>query len=86
MKTQEPPGDCPVCHGVADEDRLLNPSTVAHLLNVPRQTLLNWRAVGKGPPALHLGRHLRYRRASLNTWLDEQAESPDSQLTKGTSP
>jgi len=68
------PADCPVCHGVADDDRLLSPTTVAAILGVPRQTLLNWRNKRHGPPGIKVGRHLRYRRGSLNAWIDEQTD------------
>ena len=66
--------DCPVCHGTTDEERLLTPSAVATILDVPRQTLLNWRTSGKGPLGIRVGRHLRYRRSSLNAWIDEQMD------------
>jgi excisionase family DNA binding protein len=61
---------------VAPEDagRLMTPDEVAGYLGVPRQTLLSWRCVGKGPRGIRVGRHLRYRRSDLDAWVELQAD------------
>jgi excisionase family DNA binding protein len=57
--------------GGADE-LLLSPSQAAQLLNVPVRTLDGWRNRRIGPDYLKVGRHVRYRRTDLATWLDTQ--------------
>lgn len=53
-------------------DRLLTVDDVADYLGVPRATLYAWRYQNAGPPALRVGRHLRYRRADLDAWVQTQ--------------
>jgi excisionase family DNA binding protein len=58
-------------HGVECE-RLLRPMEVAEILGVPQSTLYAWRYRGDGPPAIRVGKHLRYLAAALNEWLNDQ--------------
>ena len=51
-------------------ERLLTPDEVAGLLSVPVATLYRWRYVGTGPPAIRVGKYLRYRRRDLEAYLD----------------
>lgn len=53
--------------------RLHTPESLSDLLGVPVATLYRWRTTGGGPPALRIGRHLRYRPADVERWLDERA-------------
>ena len=53
-------------------ERLLTIREVGAYLGIPVPTLYQWRYVGKGPKAAKLGRHLRYRRADVEAWLDDQ--------------
>jgi predicted DNA-binding transcriptional regulator AlpA len=46
---------------------------VAAFLQVPPKTLHRWRSVGEGPPALKVGRHLRYRWGDVEAWLETRA-------------
>jgi excisionase family DNA binding protein len=57
--------------GVCDMERLLTADEVAAFLQVPRATLYAWRYQGKGPPAIRVGRYLRYRSADIETWISE---------------
>jgi len=41
---------------------------------VPKSTLYAWRATGKGPRAIRIGKHLRYRRADVDAWVESQAD------------
>jgi predicted DNA-binding transcriptional regulator AlpA len=54
------------------EGRLLRPVDVAVRIGVPVGTLANWRCDGRGPRYLKVGRHVRYRVADLEAWLDRQ--------------
>lgn len=43
---------------------------LSNYLQVPVQTLYGWRHEGFGPPALKVGRALRYRREAVDRWID----------------
>lgn len=53
-------------------DALLTAEEVAEYLRVPVATLYAWRHKHVGPPALRVGRHLRYRIADIHTWLGQR--------------
>ncbi len=55
---------------------LYSPDDLAELLAIPVATLAQWRHRGLGPAYLTVGRHVRYRRADVETWLDGQQSSP----------
>jgi excisionase family DNA binding protein len=43
---------------------------VAELLQIPKSTLYYWRYQRQGPPALRLGRALRYRRTDIENFVE----------------
>jgi excisionase family DNA binding protein len=45
---------------------------VAEYLQVPVNTIYKWRVLGSGPRAARVGRHLRWRRADVDQWFEEQ--------------
>lgn len=45
---------------------------VAAYYQVPEATLYAWRYKGLGPPAIRVGRFLRYRATDVEAWLTEQ--------------
>lgn len=51
---------------------LMTIEEVAEYLRVPVASLRYWRSLGRGPKAARVGKHLRYRRAEVDRWLDEQ--------------
>lgn len=51
---------------------LLTTKQVAEYLRVPVATLYQWRYQGRGPRAARVGRHLRYRKADVDRWLEQQ--------------
>jgi excisionase family DNA binding protein len=53
------------------EDRLLDAGEVAELLSVPERWVREHTRGGK-LPHVRLGRYLRYDRADLLAWVDEQ--------------
>ena len=55
-------------------ERLLTLEEVSRYLAIPKNTLYRWRVDGLGPKALKVGKHLRYRHADLEAWLDEHAD------------
>ncbi len=50
--------------------RLLWAEEVATMLGVPVKTLYQWRYKGVGPVGVRVGRHLRYRAADVELWID----------------
>lgn len=55
------------------ERKLLTAEQLAAELEIPLRTIYNWRHRGVGPRSIKVGRHLRYRRADIDAWLDTQA-------------
>lgn len=53
--------------------KLWGPDDLSRVLSVPVSTLYLWRARKEGPPAIKVGKHLRWRPADVDRWLDEQA-------------
>lgn len=55
------------------DDPLLTAEEVSVILGgVPPATLKRWRTQRTGPVVLHIGRHVRYRRSSVEAWLHEK--------------
>lgn len=49
---------------------------LASRLNVKESTIYAWRNRGYGPPAMLLGKHLRWRLSDVIAWEQSQLESP----------
>jgi predicted DNA-binding transcriptional regulator AlpA len=54
-------------------ERLWTIHDVSAFLAVPVGTLYQWRHRELGPPAIRLGKHLRYDPTKVLAWVDEQA-------------
>lgn len=50
---------------------------LAAWLKIPPRTLYDWRRRGVGPKAHVIGRHLRYRRSDVESWLEAQGKSAE---------
>ncbi len=53
---------------------LLTPIQLAEILSVPVDTLRSWRSRGVGPPALKVGRFVRYQPADVQAWMAALAD------------
>lgn len=53
--------------------QFLSPEGLAEYLGLPLGTIYTWRQRGTGPRGIKVGRHVRYRRADVERWLEEQA-------------
>jgi excisionase family DNA binding protein len=62
---------------VADE-RLMTIADLSIMLGVPIDIFYRWRHRGQGPTVYCVGRHVRYRRSSVEAWLEDQADSRQS--------
>lgn len=56
---------------------LLDVNDVATRLNVPVKTVYDWRSrpVPYGPPAMKVGRYLRWKPEAVDRWLEAQNEA-----------
>lgn len=54
------------------EPEYLNTQQAAALVGFSSQQLEIWRHRGEGPPFVKLSRAVRYRRAALLAWMDQQ--------------
>lgn len=57
------------------DQQLLTPRQLADYLNVPLSTLYSWRYHDNGPPGLRVGKHLRYRWADVQKWVQDQIKT-----------
>jgi excisionase family DNA binding protein len=57
--------------------RYLTVPEVATLLRVPERTLYSWKYSHRGPPAVKIGRYLRYDFDKLIDWIESGADGPD---------
>lgn len=51
------------------QDRYMTSAAVADLLHRHRATVRRWAADGAGPPAIRMGRELRWRESDVLRWL-----------------
>jgi excisionase family DNA binding protein len=61
-------------------DRLMTLVELSEMLGIPVNTLNGWRCRGEGPPGYRIGRHVRYRRADIEAWL--QTETDHANMTR----
>jgi excisionase family DNA binding protein len=50
--------------------RLLTIQQLAEYLDVPTATLYAWRYRGVGPPGFRVGKHVRFRWADVERWIE----------------
>ena len=57
---------------VKNEDTVVFYSSqqLAELLDVPKSTVEYWRAHGGGPPFTRFGKHVRYRKIDIDSWVE----------------
>jgi excisionase family DNA binding protein len=53
---------------------LLTIEELAEYLDVPVATVRTWRANKTGPRGIRVGRHVRYRRADIEDWLELRSD------------
>ena len=56
--------------------RLLTVQELADLLQIPVKTIYTWRYKRIGPPAVPMGKYLRFRAEDVAAWLDARADAP----------
>jgi len=63
--------------------RLLTVEELADLLQVPPKTIYAWRYKGVGPPAVPVGKYLRFRVEDVAAWLDTRSDPGQSDARRG---
>jgi len=64
--------------GVTEEcARLWGIGDVSRYLGVPVATIYQWRVRGEGPPAMRMGKHLRFEPRRVRAWAAAQSEDLD---------
>ena len=63
--------------GIAPED-LVSDAEAAEMLRVLRATLATWRAKGKGPPYVKLGRRVFYCPVDLRRFIANARREPNA--------
>ena len=58
---------------MTQQPEYLSPAKLAALLDVPLKTVRDWRAQGADPPAIRVGKHIRYHRDAVTEWLASKA-------------
>ncbi|MEQ6433697.1 helix-turn-helix domain-containing protein [Comamonas sp. w2-DMI] len=59
-------------------DRLLTPRELSALIALAQRTIYNRRATGGDlPPAILLGRHVRFKASDVQQWIAHHQESRD---------
>ena len=59
------------------DERLMTITDLSDMLGIPIETLYGWRHRGQGPQGYRIGRHVRYRRSTVEAWLEAQADRRD---------
>lgn len=52
----------------------MSPEELANELGVPVRSIYVWRSKGAGPRGHRIGKHVRFRRADVEAWLEAQAD------------
>jgi excisionase family DNA binding protein len=53
-------------------DSMLTVKELAAYLAVPTGTIYMWNSRGVGPRRYRLGKHVRYRRVDVDSWVDKR--------------
>ena len=69
---------------MSETDQLMTLDDVAEYLKVAKATLYSWRCKNEntgpetGPRAIKIGRHVRYRPADVEAWLEKRRQMPET--------
>ncbi len=63
---------------VTTRQLMLSPEDLAELVGVPLWTVYKWNSEGTSPTRVRVGRHVRYRWADVERWIEQRtAERTD---------
>lgn len=52
--------------------KLMSIEDLAHHLDIPKNTLYQWRTKGYGPTGIRMGKYVRYRPEDVDAWVEQQ--------------
>ncbi|HEY0888668.1 MAG TPA: helix-turn-helix domain-containing protein [Nocardioides sp.] len=58
-------------------DDLIGPEELAEYLGIPLPSVYAMNSRGTGPRRIKVGKHVRYRKADVDRWLDEHSIEPE---------
>ena len=58
----------------------LSPEQIAEEFDVSLATVYKWRTQRTGPPGFRVGRHVRYRRTDVDSWVAAQLAADRSNV------
>jgi len=64
------------CEFSSNDVKLLSDVAAAKIVHQKRSTLATWRATGRGPAFIKLGRRVFYSRADLDAWIASRRREP----------
>lgn len=73
------PDDSTLRERLANDARareFLTPEALSEMLGVPKATVYKWNHSGTGPRFIRVGKHVRYRRADVDAWVELKASGP----------
>lgn len=56
---------------------LIGPEELAEYLGIPLPSVYTMNSRGTGPRRIRVGKHVRYRKADVDRWLDERSIEPE---------
>ncbi len=59
---------------------MLTPQELAAFLAVPVATVYRWNSEGTGPRRVRVGKHVRFRRADVDSWIEQQLDQTNKAL------
>ena len=59
-----------------ERDQWLGIAELAQEIGVPIRTVYAWRHKGYGPRGAVFGRHVRFRRADVEAWIEQRYDQP----------
>lgn len=62
----------------AELPNLLSVEELSAYLGIPKPTIYVWRTRGIGPLGIKVGRHVRFRQADVEAWLEERTLRSDA--------
>lgn len=62
-------------HTAAGDDDLMTVADLARRARVSVETVYRWNSDGSGPAYGRFGKHVRYRKADVDAWIDQRIRS-----------
>tara|TARA_Y100001970_G_scaffold225716_1_gene278861 strand:+ start:4419 stop:4862 length:444 start_codon:yes stop_codon:yes gene_type:complete len=64
---------------MSTQEQYLTINDLCELLSVTPKTVTSWRYRGVGPASFKAGKHVRYKRSDIDTWIEQNKCTPKNQ-------